>query len=141
MYENVTFTLGYNNDLSIPTTIWNMDGTKTTEVDNLYAISSNGGFNDQYSEAEKEAQEAAGEIPPQETAQTIGIGQTVETKDYTFTLRNVELTYEVLPPNTSSVYTSYTAESGKVFVHVEADVKNVMQRDLRIDELFKSSVL
>ena len=141
MYENVTFTLGYNNDLSIPTTIWNMDGTKTTEVDNLYAISSDGGFNDQYSEAEKEAQEAAGENPPQETAQTIGIGQTVETKDYIFTLRNVELTYEVLPPNTSSVYTSYTAESGKVFVHVEADVKNVMQRDLRIDELFKSSVL
>ena len=39
------------------------------------------------------------------------------------------------------MYTSYPAESGKVYVHVDADVKNTMQRDLRIEELFKTTVL
>ena len=79
--------------------------------------------------------------PAEEAVKTIAIGETIVTKDYEFTLRNVELTYEVLPPNTRSVYTSYVAESGKVYVHVEADVKNTMQRDIRIDELFTTSVL
>lgn len=76
-----------------------------------------------------------------EPAPTIEIGQTVETADYEFTLKKVELSYEILPPNTRGVYTSYPAESGKVYVHVEADVKNTMPRDIRISELFTASVL
>lgn len=74
-------------------------------------------------------------------AKTISTGDTIATNDYEFTLTNVELTYEVLPPNTSSVYSSYVAESGKVYIHVAADVKNTMQRDIRIDELFTASAL
>ena len=74
-------------------------------------------------------------------SQPISIGDVIDAGDFEFTLLNVELTYELLPPNTSSVYTSYPAESGKVYVHVEASVKNTMQRDLRINELFKTSVI
>lgn len=84
---------------------------------------------------------AAADGTAEPAAQPIAIGDLITTNDYEFTLKKVELSYEVLPPNTSSVYTSYPAESGKVFVHVEADVKNTMQRDLRIDELFTASVL
>jgi hypothetical protein len=74
-------------------------------------------------------------------AMPISLGETIYAGDYEFTLLDVELSYEVLPPNTSSAYVSYPAESGKVFVHVEADVKNTMQRDIRIEELFGVSVM
>lgn len=88
--------------------------------------------------------ESLTELSPNEVSQampTIEIGQTIITSDYEFTLRKVELSYEILPPNTGRVYTSYPAESGKVYVHVEADVKNTMPRDIRISELFTASVL
>ena len=40
LFETVTFTIGFNNDLSAPTTVWNSDGTSTVEVDNLYSLTS-----------------------------------------------------------------------------------------------------
>lgn len=133
MFESVTFTIGYNNDLSTPVIRWNEDGTQTQETDNLYSITCGLGGNTSVSEGEENKAE--------ETMPAIEIGQTLVTDDCEFTLKKVELSYEILPPNTSSVYTSYPAESGKVYVHVEADVKNTMQRDIRIDELFTTSVL
>ena len=80
------------------------------------------------------------EAAPESNA-LISMGETVYADGYEFTLKNVEMSYEVLPPNTSSVYSSYPAPSGKVYVHVEADVKNTMQRDIRIDELYTASAL
>ena len=123
-FETATFTIGWKNDMSIPVTVYNVDGTQTVELDQRYALTAGPG-----------AAESA-EAIPEEEYNWISLGQTIYTNDYEFTLLNVEMTYEVLPPNTSSVYSSYAAESGKVFVHVEADVKNIMQRDIRIDELF-----
>lgn len=38
MFETATFTIGFNDDLSSPTTVWNSDGTKTTETDRLYSL-------------------------------------------------------------------------------------------------------
>lgn len=38
MFETAAFTIGFNDDLSSPTTVWNSDGTKTTETDRLYAL-------------------------------------------------------------------------------------------------------
>lgn len=73
--------------------------------------------------------------------ETISIGDVITTNDYELTLNNIEFTYELLPKNTSSVYSSYPAESGKVYIHVDADVKNTMQRDIRIEELFTASAL
>ena len=130
-FETATFTIGFNDDLSDPTTTWSSDGGRTAETDQLYALTSG------LTSGEAGGGESGGET----AAQTIAIGDMITTDDYEFTLTNVELTYEVQPPNTSGVYSSYSAESGKVFVHVEADVKNTMQRDIRIDELFNTSVL
>lgn len=40
MFETVTFTIGFNDDLSIPVTVFNSDGTQTKETDQLYALTS-----------------------------------------------------------------------------------------------------
>jgi len=136
-FETVTFTIGFNDDLSIPVTVWDTNGNSTVETDNLYSLTS-----DLTSQPVAPGEEGAAAAEEMEAmAMPISIGDTIDTGDYIFTLLDVELTYEVLPPNTSSVYTSYPAESGKVFVHVEADVKNTMQRDIRIEELFGTSVI
>ncbi|HJA70686.1 MAG TPA: hypothetical protein IAA07_03775 [Candidatus Lachnoclostridium stercoravium] len=38
MFETVTFNIGFNDDMSNPETVFNSDGTSTTETDNLYAL-------------------------------------------------------------------------------------------------------
>lgn len=65
----------------------------------------------------------------------MAIGDYLELKDYEFTLNDVEFTYEVLPTDTHSVYSSYPADSGKVYLDIVANIKNTMQRDIRISEL------
>ncbi len=66
----------------------------------------------------------------------VGIGDTIKTEYFEYKIENVEFTYEVLPPNTSGVYTSYPAEQGKVYLHMKGKLKNLMKRDIRIDETF-----
>lgn len=68
-------------------------------------------------------------------AKTISLGQTISCKSGDFTLNNVEFTYELKPRNTNGVYTSYPAESGKVYLHVDGNYYNTSKRDTRIDEL------
>lgn len=132
-YKTVKVQFAYNNGFEDFN--WEANNyEKTAEgFDNLYEFTSGSGGDSGAS--------AASATGSDTSAKAIAIGETITTNDYEFTLTNVELTYEVLPPNTNSVYTSYAAESGKVYVHVAADVKNTMQRDIRIDELFKSSAL
>ena len=69
-------------------------------------------------------------------AENIRIGETITTKDYTFTLNNVELTYELKPVNTCDWYTSYPAESGKIYIHVDGTYYNTSKRDVCIRDLF-----
>ena len=134
-YEKATFTLGFNDDMSLLTTYYNIDGTKSTPVDNLYTIS--GGT------AAAAPETPAPEAPaPQEQASeapagnTLSLGDTISTEDFDFTLNNVELTYELKPQNTSSVYTSYTAPDGKVYIHVDGSFYNKSKRDYCIRDLF-----
>ena len=82
------------------------------------------------------ADAASSETTDAQTASMLALGETVTTNDYEFTLENVELTYELLPSNTSGFYESYPAESGKVYLHAEGSLKNLMKRDIRIGELF-----
>ena len=131
-FETATFTIGFKEDLSNLVTELDANGNRIIPVDKLYSIS--GGL-------DSSKENTADAVNKNEHVASISIGETIYTNDYEFTLRDVELTYEVLPPNTGSVYSSYVADSGKVFVHVEADVKNIMQRDIRIDELYTASVL
>lgn len=63
MFETVTFTIGFNDDLSIPSTVYSSDGTKTTETDQLYALTSGtvAGGDGEAAPADGEAGSAGGE--------------------------------------------------------------------------------
>lgn len=80
-------------------------------------------------EAETEATQAA------DAYNVIVLGQTISTDDFDFTINNVELTYELKPRNTSSVYVSYPAEEGKVYIHIDAEYLNKSKRDICIRDL------
>lgn len=142
-FEKAEFTLGFNNDMSIPVTEWKMDGTKVTPTDNLYTVT--GGTTDNEIAA---SQEAAGETnvlssdanhASDSKVKTIACGDIIDTDDFSFTLNNVELTYELKPRNTSSVYTSYTPEDGKVYIHVDGEYYNKSKKDICIRDLFAPS--
>lgn len=132
LFETVTFEIGFKNDLGMLTTTYNVDGTETVDYENLYALTAT-------LDGAAEESAASGTAAAATAAQTIALGETILGADYEFTLTNVTFSYEVLPPNTSSVYTSYPADSGKVYVDVSADVKNTMERNIRMDELFTVS--
>lgn len=65
----------------------------------------------------------------------IVLGETISTDDFDFTVNFVELTYELKPQNTSSVYTSYPAEDGKVYIHIDAHYLNKSKKDVCIRDL------
>ncbi|MBQ3085949.1 MAG: DUF5067 domain-containing protein [Clostridia bacterium] len=86
--------------------------------------------------AATEAVTVAPATEPEETFKTIRIGDCIETDKFNFTLETVEFTYELLPPNTSSVYSSYEAEDNKVYIHVGGSYYNKDKRDVCIRDLF-----
>ena len=73
---------------------------------------------------------------PKESVKKIKKGDVIKTNSFEFTLNKVELTYEVKPKNTSGYYYSYTAEDGKVYVHIDGEYYNKSQRDVCIRDLF-----
>lgn len=106
-------------------------------------VRENGGLNGKYQSMELDISDegepdtAASDRP---TEQIINIGDVIQTDDFDFTLKNVELTYEILPPNTSSAYTSYTASDGKIYVHIDGDYYNKSKKDVHIRDLFVPTV-
>lgn len=132
-FETATFTIGFNNDLSVPSATWHDVGTQTIKTDNLYELTNEPSTGSESAESDQ----------PEENSKSeeIAIGDTITTDEYEFTLENVDLTYELLPSDTSSVYASYPADQGKVYVHVAAKLKNLMKRDIRIDETFRVKAL
>ena len=141
-FEKAEFTLGFNNDMSIPVTEWKSDGTKVTPTDNLFTITGPESASSSERDAEQAALEEAAGLAPSDSnssnskVTTITRGDVIDTENFTFTLNNVELTYELKPQNTSSVYTSYTAENGKVYIHVDGEYYNKAKRDICIRDLF-----
>ena len=85
------------------------------------------------------AEEEDGEEPAAQEdnakEKTLVIGETLVFDDFEFTVNNVELTYELKPRNTSSVYSSYPAESGKVYIHIDGEFYNKAKRDICIRDL------
>lgn len=128
-FKTATFTIGFNNDLAVPSVSW-VNSKKIVEVDQCYSITSDASI----VASDKETMLKEEAIP-------LTIGDTICTEDYELTVTGIKMSYEVLPSQTGSVYTSYPAESGKVYIDVEATVKNTMQRDIRIEELFKASAV
>lgn len=118
-YEKAEFTLRFNEYEE------NEDGILVVTTDELYTITTAG-----------ESEVTASVEEPADSKKTIALGDVIETDDFTFTLNNVELTYEVKPQNTSSYYTSYPAESGKVYIHVDGSYYNKGKTDVHIRDLF-----
>lgn len=67
----------------------------------------------------------------------IAVGEVITTDALEITIKNVELTNDVLPNDTSSYYTHYAAKTGNVYLHVSADVKNLSKQSLMCDELME----
>lgn len=91
--------------------------------------------NGQPAESDSEVETEAD--PPQTAASytTIVLGETISTDSFDLTINNVELTYELKPQNTSSYYTSYPAEDGKVYIHIDAVYLNKSKKDICIRDL------
>lgn len=77
------------------------------------------------------------ETPKQEETkiQEIKIGDKITTKNMEMIINDISLTYDVLPDDTSGFYTHYAAEAGKVYICVDADIKNTAKQQLPCDEL------
>lgn len=98
-------------------------------------------------EKENESLQAALEAIPETTvAETqspqkgtpINIGETITTDTMELTVNKAELTYDVLPDDTSGFYTHYEADAGNVYIHLDVDVKNLGKQNLPCDELLKA---
>lgn len=55
------------------------------------------------------------------------------------TINNIEFTYDVLPDVTSTFYTHYEADDGEVYIHIDADVKNLSKKDLDCDKILTAT--
>lgn len=71
----------------------------------------------------------------------VSAGEAITTDDYEFTLNAVEFSYEVLPADTTGYYSYYSPESGNVYIHVDATVKNLMKRDIQIGEIMTAEAV
>ncbi len=72
-------------------------------------------------------------IPQQGTP--ISAGDTITTEYAEIVVNKVELTYDVLPDDTSGFYTHYAADPGNVYIHLDLDVKNLGKQNLKCDDI------
>lgn len=84
--------------------------------------------------------EAITEEPPTEppkkpSAKKIVKGKKIKKEEYNLTINNIELTYQVNPPDTSSYYRCYKAKKGKVFIHIDGKYYNKSKKDVCIEDL------
>ena len=118
-FETVTFTLGFNNDMSIPTTTWHTDGTSTTETDNLYALTATLGG------AQPDAEAGQETVPAAAGETALAVGETVTTDVWEITLARAEIADAIYPVETGSSGIHYEASDGYRFVNLEFDLKNL----------------
>ena len=87
--------------------------------------------------------EAVATVSPEPEApavKSISISETLTTSRYEITFNKIEFSYDVMPDNTSGFYTHYAADSGKVYIHVDTDVKNTQKQQLKCDDILKVEV-
>lgn len=68
-------------------------------------------------------------------AKQIKAGDKIVTANKEITINSVELSYDVLPDDTSGYYNHYEAEVGKVYICVDADVHNNAKQNLACDNI------
>ena len=67
--------------------------------------------------------------------QAVNAGDKIVTDSMEIKINSVELTYDVLPDDTSGFYTHYAADAGKVYIAVDASVTNKAKQTLGCDEI------
>ncbi|MGN2371984.1 hypothetical protein ACTFJW_18425 [Clostridium cagae] len=70
-----------------------------------------------------------------EEVKTVEIGNTISSESAEIIVNKVEFSYDVLPEDTSSFYIHYAAESGKVYINIDVDIKNIQKQDLPCDKI------
>ncbi len=55
------------------------------------------------------------------------------------TINKAELSYDILPDDTSGFYNHYEADPGNVYIHLDLDVKNLAKQNLPCDEIIKAT--
>lgn len=65
----------------------------------------------------------------------VNTGEKIVTDNMEILINSVEITFDVLPDDTSGFYTHYEADSGNVYISVDADVTNKAKQNLPCDEI------
>ena len=79
-----------------------------------------------------------GDVTPQENkSQTVKPGDMIVTDYIEIKINSVELTYDVVPDDTSGFYTHYPADTGNVYIAVDASVTNKAKQNLECDKIGK----
>ncbi len=81
----------------------------------------------------------AEETKAPQTGIPISIGETISNEYVEITINKVELVYDVLPDDVSGFYSHYEADQGNVYLHIDADVKNMGKQNLACDEILKAT--
>ncbi|MCI8370911.1 MAG: hypothetical protein HFI75_00655 [Lachnospiraceae bacterium] len=71
----------------------------------------------------------------EDTGTPITVGSTITTNDMEITINKAELTYDVLPDDTSGFYSHYEADAGNVYLHLDTNIKNLAKQNLSCDKL------
>lgn len=82
-------------------------------------------------ESEEETEEK------EEAVTTINIGDTITTENKEVLINSIDFSYKVEPEDTSGYYNYYSADSGKVYIAMDVDVKNLQKSDINCDEVMK----
>ena len=69
----------------------------------------------------------------------VSVGDTITTENTEITINKVELTYDVLPDDTSSLYTHYAADPGNVYLHLDVNVKNLAKQNLSCEDILSAT--
>lgn len=132
-FEKAVVKIGFNDDMSIPATVWNPDGTKTIETDNQYEFTWG----------------VSGAAAPSQGApeKQNNNNQTLDLKNTNAVGDNAEITFitafstDLLePPIVSGVHMTYSPADGKTYLVLSADIKNTSSTAAAVDKLIGASI-
>lgn len=72
---------------------------------------------------------------PSEEKTEIKIGDVISNENKEITIKNIEFSYDVLPDKIDGFYNHYPADDGKVYIHIDTDVKNLQKQNLDCDKI------
>lgn len=102
---------------------------------NNKATTNNKTQNESKTETNSEKQKEEKVEEKTEEAKTIAVGGTINGKSADIVINKIEFSYDVLPDKTEGGYTHYAAKSGKVYINIDADVKNTQKQELPCDKV------